>query len=80
MLLDHGANPNAQLTAVQIQRAHTDGDTALGVGATPFLRAAKAADVPVMKLIMARRADPKAVMKNGNNALNARGRLGLSRR
>lgn len=69
MLLKRGANPNAALTAVQFQRAHTDGDTALGAGATPFHRAAKAADVPVMKLLLAHGADPKAVMKNGNNAL-----------
>jgi ankyrin repeat protein len=76
MLLDHGANPNAPLTAVQLQRAHTDGDIGLGGGATPFLRAAKAADVPVMKLLLTRGADPKAVMKNGNNALMLAAGLG----
>jgi ankyrin repeat protein len=75
-LLDHGANPNAPLTAVQFQRAHTDGDIALSVGATPFLRAAKASDVPVMKLLVTRGADPKAVMKNGNNALMLSAGLG----
>ncbi|MEP7354558.1 MAG: ankyrin repeat domain-containing protein, partial [Acidobacteriota bacterium] len=69
MLLKHGAKPNAALTAVQFQRAHTDGDTALGVGATAFLRAAKAADVPVMKVLLANGADAKAAMANGNNAL-----------
>ena len=68
-LLKHGANPNAALTSVQIQRAHTDGDFALGVGATPFLRASKAADVPVMKLLLAHGADPDAKLKNGNTAL-----------
>jgi uncharacterized protein len=76
MLLKHGANPNAALTAVQFQRAHTDGDGALGVGATPFHRASKAADVPVMKLLLAHGADPKAVMKNGNNALMLAAGLG----
>jgi ankyrin repeat protein len=76
MLLKHGANPNAALTGVQFQRAHTDGDSALGVGATPFHRASKAADVPVMKLLLAHGADPKAVMKNGNNALMLAAGLG----
>jgi uncharacterized protein len=76
MLLAHGANPNAALTGVQFQRAHTDGDMALGVGATPFHRASKAADVPVMKLLLAHGADAKAVMKNGNNALMLAAGLG----
>ncbi len=75
-LLEHGADPNAALTAVQIQRAHTDGDRALGVGATPFLRAAKAADVPVMKLLLAHGANPNAVMKNGDSALMLAAGLG----
>jgi uncharacterized protein len=76
LLLQHGANPNAALTGVQFQRAHTDGDVALGVGATPFHRASKAADVPVMKLLLAHGADAKAVMKNGNNALMLAAGLG----
>jgi uncharacterized protein len=76
MLLKHGANPNAALNAVQFQRAHTDGDIALGEGATPFHRASKAADLPVMKLLLANGADPKAVMKNGNNALMLAAGLG----
>jgi ankyrin repeat protein len=76
MLLKHGANPNAALTGVQFQRAHTDGDGALGAGATPFHRASKASDVPVMKLLLAHGADPKAVMKNGNNALMLAAGLG----
>jgi ankyrin repeat protein len=75
-LLKHGADPNAALTAVQFQRAHTDGDFALGPGATPFLRAAKAADVPVMKLLLAYQADPNARMKNGNTALMLAAGLG----
>lgn len=76
MLLKRGANPNAALKAVQFQRAHTDGDSALGVGATPFHRASKASDLPVMKLLLRYGADPKAVMKNGNNALMLAAGLG----
>jgi uncharacterized protein len=75
-LLKHGADPNAALTAVQFQRAHTDGDPSLGPGATPFLRAAKAADLPVMKLLLAYKADPNAHMKNGNTALMLAAGLG----
>lgn len=68
-LLKHGANPNAALTAVQIQRAHTDGDPAVAAGGTPFLRASKASDVEVMKLLLAHGADPSIKLKNGNTAL-----------
>jgi ankyrin repeat protein len=75
-LLDHGANPNAALTSVQVQRAHTDGDTSLGIGSTPFQRAAKAGDAPAMKLLLAHGADPKLAQKNGNNALMLAAGLG----
>ena len=76
MLLEHGANPNARLTAVQMQRAHTDGDPSLGVGSTAFMRAAKAGDTPVMKLLLAHGADPNLVQKNGNTALMLAAGLG----
>ena len=76
MLLQHGANPNARLTAVQTQRAHTDGDPSLGVGSTAFMRAAKAGDTPVMKLLLTHGADPNLVQKNGNTALMLAAGLG----
>lgn len=75
-LLDHGADPNAALTAVQFQRAHTDGDRSVAAGATPFLRAAKAADLPVMKMLLAHHANPNAHLKNGNDALMLAAGLG----
>jgi ankyrin repeat protein len=75
-LVDKGANPNATLTAVQTQRAHTDGDTSLGIGSTPFMRAAKAGDASTMKLLLAHGAEPNAKQKNNNNALMLAAGLG----
>jgi ankyrin repeat protein len=75
-LLKHGADPNAALKSVQVQRAHTDGDTALGTGATPFLRAAKAADLTAMNILLAHGANPNAKLKNENTALMLAAGLG----
>ncbi len=68
-LLEHKANPNVVSKALMFQRQHTFGDTSLGKGATPLLRAAKSGDVEVMRLLLAAGADPKAKMPNGANAL-----------
>ena len=44
-LLEQGANPNATLTKNLPGRSGMDyGDTALGAGATPLMRAARAGD------------------------------------
>jgi ankyrin repeat protein len=67
MLLDRGANPNARLKRQQPYRTKLDrgADTMLGAGTTPFLRAAKAADVPAMRLLLERGADPR--LANGSD-------------
>jgi ankyrin repeat protein len=59
-LLDHGANPNARLTKKIPLRGQPsfDGRWANAIGATPFWRAAQSDDVAVMKLLVARGADP----------------------
>ena len=75
-LLDHGASPNATLTAVLLQRLHTDGDSSLGAGSTPFLRAAKSGDAEVMRLLLAHGANPKAVNKDGATAIMLAAGLG----
>ena len=69
LLLDHGAEPDGRLKSALMQRTHTTGDNALGEGSTPFMRAAKSADLPVMKLLIERGADPLATEKNGTTAM-----------
>lgn len=71
MLLDQGADVNAPLRQAVPYRTKLDrgGDGVLGAGATPLVRAAKAADVPVVRLLLAYGADPMAATRNGVNAL-----------
>jgi ankyrin repeat protein len=68
-LLESGADPNARLRAVLMQRHHTTGDNALGEGATPFMRAAKSGDLPVMRLLLEYGADPRITQKNHTTSL-----------
>jgi ankyrin repeat protein len=61
ILLNAGANPNAQLKLFPPYRslgADRGGDTLLTVGTTPLLRAAKAGDAPAIKLLLAHHALP----------------------
>jgi ankyrin repeat protein len=69
VLLTHGANPNASLTAPTLRRHVNDGDRNLGPGTTPFMRAAKTADVALMRLLLANGADPMLTQEDGTNAL-----------
>jgi uncharacterized protein len=69
-LLDRGANVNAALTANLPGRSGMDsGDTTLGVGTTPLMRAARAGDTAVIRLLLERGADPTMTTKDGNTAL-----------
>ncbi len=78
VLLRRGANPNARLKRPIIGR-HTafQGDGSLGEGSTALARAAKSADVSMIKVLLEGGADPKAAQKDGTSptmiAVAARG-------
>jgi ankyrin repeat protein len=69
LLLEHGADPNAGLKTPGLQRAHTPGEPTLGAGATPLARAAKAGDVPAIKLLLSHGAQVNLSLKNGTTPL-----------
>jgi len=77
-LLAHGANVNAQLKKQQPYRTKLDrgDDTMLTTGTTPLLRAAKAGDFDVMKLLLAKGADVQLATRNGVNPLMAAAGVG----
>jgi ankyrin repeat protein len=74
-LLDRGVDVNARVKEFPPARRYL---LPLGslewvnfTGQTAFIRAAQAADVPVMKLLLAKGADPTITTVNGTNALMA---------
>jgi uncharacterized protein len=77
-LLAHGANVNAALKAQQPYRAKLDrgDDTMLTTGTTPLLRAAKAGDTEVVRLLLEKGADPKLATRTGINPAMAAAGLG----
>jgi ankyrin repeat protein len=78
MLLAKGANVNAALRAQLPYRTKLDrgGDGVLGAGTTPLLRAAKAGDTPVIKLLLEQGANPRAATRNGVNGIMMAANLG----
>jgi ankyrin repeat protein len=78
LLLEAGANPNARLTkAPRFANLNDDHEidiaTDLG-GATPFMIAAKGADVEAMRLLITHGADPKLnTVENGTPLMMATG-------
>jgi ankyrin repeat protein len=69
VLLKHGADPNGALRAPLLMRQHNTGDAALGAGATPLMRAAKALDIEIMKTLLDHGADPSRALANGTNTM-----------
>jgi ankyrin repeat protein len=78
-LLAAGADPNARLTGPILKRVYNPGDTRLAAGATPFMRAARGADVTVMRLLIEGHADPTLSQKNGDSPLILIARAGAGR-
>jgi ankyrin repeat protein len=70
VLLKHGAEPNAVLSAPLLMRQHNTGDPALGAGATPLMRAAKALDLRLMKALLDHGADPSRRLAAGTTTLS----------
>jgi ankyrin repeat protein len=70
-LVERGAPLNVQQLKMRAYRTKLDrgGETVLGPGTTPLLRAAKAADMPVIKLLLDKGADAKLATSAGVNAI-----------
>jgi ankyrin repeat protein len=76
-LLAHGANPNARLTKAPAGMAGENGpNLLLWSGATPFVMAARVADVEMMKILADGGADPSITTTNGTTALMAASGVG----
>ena len=70
-LLAKGARVDAPLRAQVPYRTKLDrgGDGVLGIGTTPLIRAAKSADVPVIKLLLEKGASATAATRNRVSAI-----------
>ena len=82
-LLDKGADPNAGVTMpLRLSAAFIpyNPDLVAGrlsqVGATPYMQAAKAVNVDMMRLLVKRGADPKLTAKDGTTAIMLAAGLG----
>jgi ankyrin repeat protein len=74
LLIEHGANPN-----LAQEKEPRDGNRNMldRTGATPFLLAAKAADVPMMRLLADLGANPNITTWNGTTAIMAAAGVGI---
>jgi len=75
-LLAKGANPNAKVKDNTLTRTIFTMQWFFEDGATPFIRASQSSDVTLMKLLLEKGADVKAVTANGDSALTASGGIG----
>jgi ankyrin repeat protein len=76
LLLDRGADVNARVKENTLQRTIFTNQWFLEAGATPFIRAAQSSDLELMKLLLARGADPKATTDHKDTALTASAGIG----
>jgi ankyrin repeat protein len=70
LALEHGADPNAQLSSPIIGRHHGMGDFSLGGGATALMRAARGNDLELMRVLLEGGADPTIAMANGQTTIS----------
>ena len=70
MLLAHGADPNKPLKSKVLKRTYQAGDARLGEGSTPLMRAAKAGDVIMMRLLLSGGADADRANAAGETAMH----------
>ena len=69
-ILARNPNVDAALTRPLPGRSGMDsGDTSLGAGSTPLMRAARSGDAAAMRLLLAKGANAKLTSKDGNTAL-----------
>ena len=72
-LIEKGANPNPRLLRPILGRYHGSGDASLGEGTTPLLRAAKAVDVEMMRVLLDGRRRSHADQEGPHEGADARG-------
>jgi ankyrin repeat protein len=69
-ILSRNPNVDAALTRPLPGRSGMDsGDTSLGTGSTPLMRAARSGDAAAMRLLLAKGANAKLATRDGNTAL-----------
>ena len=71
LLIAKGAKVDAKLTGPARRPLGGGGSALAGRGATPFVRAAVTSDLPLMRLLLDRGADPTVTTNDGSNALHA---------
>jgi uncharacterized protein len=76
-LLNHGADPNARLTAKTPYRGGINRTWLPEPGATPFYRAAASGDINVMRLLLAYGADPYIAAKDNTTPLMVAAGIGF---
>ena len=76
LLLDKGANVNGTIRDNTLTRTIFTMQWFFEAGATPFIRASMSSDTELMKLLLARGADPKLRTQNGDTALTAAAGIG----